>query len=72
MIDQCLHFTVDAAEMGVYTGIFLVFVLLAMDYLLIQLWMLVLMWVAILLELLEAMIVVPDKVALHIEALRAD
>ena len=72
MIDQGLHLTVDAAGMGLYAGILLVLVLLAMDDLLFLQWMLVVMRVAVLLAFLKAVIVVPDKVALHIAALRAD
>lgn len=71
MVDQSLHFTVDAAGMGIYAGIFLVLVLLAMDDLFFLQWMLVMMRVTILLAFLEAVIVVPYTVALHITALRA-
>ena len=72
MIDQCLHFTVDAAGVGIYTGILLVLVLLAVNDLLFLHWMLVVMRVAILLAFLKAVIVVPYTVALHITALRAE
>ena len=72
LIDQCLHFPVDAAGRIIYSRIVLVLILLAMDDLLILLRMLVGIRVAFLLAFLEAVIVVPDTVALHIAALRAD
>lgn len=72
LIYQCLHFPVDAAGWAIYARIFLVIIILAVDDLLILLRMLVVMRVAFLRAFLEAVIVVPYIVALHIAALRAD